>query len=73
MISEMPAAFNQLAGVQHAVLHDCAHEMSLWYQRTVGPTDVFSFLDLLVERNHFLHFAGAQELMHRYFTRHLYL
>jgi hypothetical protein len=71
MIGEMPSAFNQLAGVQHAVLHDCPREMSHWYQRAVGPADVFGFLDLLAERNHFLHFAGAQELMHRYFACHV--
>ena len=68
LLVDFPAAFNQLAGVQHAVWQMQPQAVQQLHGLAPSPMVVDQFLDALLASNHFIHFAGAHQLMVRYLS-----
>jgi len=69
LIVDLDERFNQLAGVQRAVWISQRVAVQELHGMGAVPLDEHNFLDLLLERSYFLHFAGAHQLMLEYLRR----
>jgi hypothetical protein len=66
LIADLDVRFNQLVGVQRAVWISQRQAVQELHGMGAAPLDQHNFLDLLLERSYFLHFAGAHQLMLEY-------
>jgi len=69
LIVDLDERFNQLAGVQRAVWISQRQAVQELHGMGIAPLDEQSFLNLLLDRSYFLHFAGAHQLMLDYLRK----